>query len=200
MTGWIPDVVPDQTIESAWGNKIRDRTVTPFANAAARTAAIVTPVTGMLTFLDDTNVTDIWDGAAWRPVLGTGGRAAYALSTAADVAQGTAATVATVSYTPATQRLVKIEGSINYQMVTAGSNSNTYCRLQIDGTPTPTFFATQNSLPVGGYGGGTAVQFATVTAAAHTFGIIANNQSAAGCAMRFVAGQGHVAVYDHGPI
>lgn len=67
MTGWIPDVVPDQTIESSWGNDIRDRTITPFASAAARTAAIPTPTVGMLTYLQDRKRTEIFDGTLWQP-------------------------------------------------------------------------------------------------------------------------------------
>lgn len=66
MTAWLPDVVPDQTIESVWGNTIRDRTVTPFANAAARTAAIATPKVGQLSWIVDTKRLDIYDGTAWR--------------------------------------------------------------------------------------------------------------------------------------
>lgn len=71
MTSWIANVVPDQTIESAWGNLIRDRTITPFANAAARNAAIPTPKIGMLTYQLDTfslEVATTTTTAGWRPV------------------------------------------------------------------------------------------------------------------------------------
>ena len=68
MTAWIPDVVPDQTIESAWGNTIRDRTVTPFANVAARTTAIPTPKAGMVTWLDDVKRLEVYNGTVWRPM------------------------------------------------------------------------------------------------------------------------------------
>src|SRR5262245_7453468 len=71
MTGWIANVVPDQTIESAWGNSIRDRTVTPFTNAAARTSAITAPKVGMLTWLADLRRLEIYDGTNWGPLPGT---------------------------------------------------------------------------------------------------------------------------------
>jgi hypothetical protein len=69
MTGWIPDVVPDAVVASSWGNTIRDRTVTPFADAAARTAAILVPKLGMVTFLQNVKRLEVWDGSgSWKPV------------------------------------------------------------------------------------------------------------------------------------
>lgn len=64
-TSWIPDVVADGTIESAWGNAIRDRTLTPFANAAARATAIPTPKTGMCVYMLDSKVVLVWNGTKW---------------------------------------------------------------------------------------------------------------------------------------
>ena len=53
-TGWVADVIPDEPIESVWGNTIRDRTITPFTNAAERNAAIPIPEPGMTCLLLDT--------------------------------------------------------------------------------------------------------------------------------------------------
>jgi len=78
MTNWIPDVVPDALIESAWGNKIRDRTVTPFANAAERDASIPTPKVGMACWLTDQNVLQLYAGGAWRVIGGSGATTRYA--------------------------------------------------------------------------------------------------------------------------
>ena len=75
MSDWIPDVVPEADIESQWGNKIRDRTVTPFASRAARAAAIPTPTEGMATWLRDEDALEVWDGVNWVGVGGTGGGA-----------------------------------------------------------------------------------------------------------------------------
>jgi hypothetical protein len=70
MTAWIPNVLPDEPVESAWGNSIRDRTITPFPNAAARTTAIPTPAVGMATVLLDTGALEIYTDktspASWR--------------------------------------------------------------------------------------------------------------------------------------
>jgi len=67
MTAWIPDVVTGETIESVWGNKVRDRTITPFPNAAARDAAITGAMRkpGMTAYLEDTKTMSTWDGTVW---------------------------------------------------------------------------------------------------------------------------------------
>jgi hypothetical protein len=44
-----------------------------FADAAARTSAIPTPTEGMLTYLEDTQTYESWDGAAWVAFGGGGG-------------------------------------------------------------------------------------------------------------------------------
>jgi hypothetical protein len=66
--GWLPDVVTDEVIASSWGNNIRDRTVTPFANVAARTAAITAPEVGMVTWLDDLKRLEVYNGTSWIPI------------------------------------------------------------------------------------------------------------------------------------
>jgi hypothetical protein len=66
MTAWLPNVVPDGPIASTWGNTIRDRTVTPFANAAARTTAIPTPIVGQMSWLIDRGGPEIYNGTVWK--------------------------------------------------------------------------------------------------------------------------------------
>lgn len=62
-------VVAGTTITAAWGNaNVRDQVVTPFASASARTSAITSPVTGMVSTLTDALVADLYDGSAWVPV------------------------------------------------------------------------------------------------------------------------------------
>jgi hypothetical protein len=63
-------VVAGTTITAAWGNVVRDQLVTPFATAAARTSAITSPVTGMLSYRSDGDVFDGYNGSAWKPVAG----------------------------------------------------------------------------------------------------------------------------------
>jgi len=44
---------------------LMDQTVMSFADAAARTTAIPSPVEGMTTYLNDTDALQIWNGSAW---------------------------------------------------------------------------------------------------------------------------------------
>jgi hypothetical protein len=44
---------------------LRERTVQAFASAAARTAAVLAPREGQLTWLEDINMYQYWSGSAW---------------------------------------------------------------------------------------------------------------------------------------
>ena len=46
------------------------QSVAVFSNAAARTAAITSPVEGQLSYLEDTNLYQHWDGSAWVSPFG----------------------------------------------------------------------------------------------------------------------------------
>lgn len=71
----IPDVVQGNPVESAWGNDIRDRTVQRYTDAAARDSLTPLPAPGDLAYLDDTGSVQVYDGTAWRDLLGyQGGR------------------------------------------------------------------------------------------------------------------------------
>ena len=45
-----------------------------FADSATRTAQVPSPFEGLVTYLQDTNIVEYWDGTMWRPV---GGAATY---------------------------------------------------------------------------------------------------------------------------
>lgn len=61
-------LVAGTTITSAWANaNVRDQVVTPFATAAARTSAVTSPVTGMLTYRTDGPVYEGYDGVSYVP-------------------------------------------------------------------------------------------------------------------------------------
>jgi hypothetical protein len=53
-------------------NFLMRQSVITFANAAARTAAISSPSKGMLTYLEDTNAYESWDGTAWINISNPG--------------------------------------------------------------------------------------------------------------------------------
>jgi hypothetical protein len=48
---------------------LMDQSVMTFASSAARASAIGTATEGMLTYLDDTNTFQYWDGAAYVPLV-----------------------------------------------------------------------------------------------------------------------------------
>ena len=53
---------------------LMDQTVMSFAGTAARGSAIASPVEGMVSFLEDSNIMSIYEGGAWRTsVRSTGG-------------------------------------------------------------------------------------------------------------------------------
>lgn len=112
---WIPNVNPNELITSAWGNQIRDRTVTPFVNAAERTAAIPTPAAGMFSYLTATDSLEYWNGAAWLRVgpaqlayKATGADQAGIVNTTVDIT-GTSATV-----TVAAGRRIQLTADVGY--------------------------------------------------------------------------------------
>lgn len=64
-------VVSGTPITASWANaNVRDQVVTPFATQAARTAAIVAPVEGMVTYIGSDKTLWAYDGAAWKPYAG----------------------------------------------------------------------------------------------------------------------------------
>jgi len=74
--GGIADVPPSPNkVESTWGNAIRDRVVNNYASAAARDAAIPTPVIGQscVCIISDTPTFIIYQGATtgWTPPWNT---------------------------------------------------------------------------------------------------------------------------------
>lgn len=60
------------------------RTVKSFADASARTTAIPSPAAGAVTFLEDTDAVEVYDGSAWTSVnhAGIGSNVASSVSTA----------------------------------------------------------------------------------------------------------------------
>jgi hypothetical protein len=75
-------LVTGTTITASWANaNVRDQAVTPFATSSARSAAITSPVEGMMSYLSDSDRIDTYDGAAWVTV-GWGAGQQFARKTA----------------------------------------------------------------------------------------------------------------------
>jgi hypothetical protein len=61
--------VADDVLAAADLNEfVGDQVVMVFATAAARAGAILAPVEGMLTYREDANIFEFWNGSAWVEV------------------------------------------------------------------------------------------------------------------------------------
>lgn len=63
---WIPNVAPYDTIQSIWGNQIRDRVVMEFATIAERNSSIPAPHDGQVCWVIAESVLFVRFGNAWR--------------------------------------------------------------------------------------------------------------------------------------
>jgi hypothetical protein len=84
---------------------LMDQSVMSFAGTAARGSAIATPVEGMVTFLEDSDILSIYDGSAWKTSLGSVGGVLQVVSTTKTdplFASISAANVATITGLSAT--------------------------------------------------------------------------------------------------
>jgi hypothetical protein len=80
---------------------LMDQAVMSFADSAARASAIATPVTGMLTFLEDSGEYEYFDGAGYEALVPTAGSVAGSAITGVI----TDATIPAQNVTPALQSL-----------------------------------------------------------------------------------------------
>jgi hypothetical protein len=64
---------------------LMNQSVMVFASSAARASAITSPTEGMMTYLSDSNVLNIYDGANWVGAVNTGSLNGYTGVTFADV-------------------------------------------------------------------------------------------------------------------
>lgn len=69
MAGELDDVVPGEPVEAGWGNEVRDRILSRYADATERTAINPIPAAGDQSYLDDLSVTEYFDGNDWVRVL-----------------------------------------------------------------------------------------------------------------------------------
>ena len=71
MPGELSDVTTGATITAAHINNIKNRTVMRYATAAARTSAIPSPVEGEISYRQDDDVVEYYDGTSWVEVATT---------------------------------------------------------------------------------------------------------------------------------
>lgn len=72
----IPDVIPQDVIESVWGNAIRDTGITRFSSNSERNNTIPNPQDGRTCFVEDINQLYVGVAGTWRAVLHDGARGA----------------------------------------------------------------------------------------------------------------------------
>jgi hypothetical protein len=67
----IANVASGETIESAWGNAIRDRTVQRYTSTAERDSLNPGPVEGDLAYIENTNDMQFYNGSSWLNFIDT---------------------------------------------------------------------------------------------------------------------------------
>lgn len=86
-------LVAGNPIQASWANaNVRDQVVTPFATAAARNAAITSPVEGMIASLADSDTLTRYNGSQWVTIT----KVAAIVATSQGSSSGTYVDLATV--------------------------------------------------------------------------------------------------------
>jgi hypothetical protein len=177
--------------------KLQERIICTYAT---RPTGLGTVDDGIAIYETDTNDEYVWSGTTWV-ASNIGKLLGSFVSTASnDVVQGSTEIMATVTFSVATQRLVRIEFTAAYSMVTSSSNGNTYLRPFIDGTLKYVYGATHHALGVGGIAGGGAACNVTLAAGSHTIDIRATNAASTNCAMRFAPANVFLDIFDYGRV
>ena len=65
----LGDVIGGDIITSTFTNQVKDRTVMRYANAAARDASVLTPVSGDLAWLIAEQVVTVYSGTSWSTLV-----------------------------------------------------------------------------------------------------------------------------------
>ena len=117
-----PYVTAGTVIEEAWGDQIAASVVNPFASSAARSAAITSPTSGMVTAVtaaDTTNGLEVYNGTSWRrPWNMAWGYIGASIVTSSTVA--TNANITTYSLSAIARRRYRITAGVGSVSVSAG--------------------------------------------------------------------------------
>jgi hypothetical protein len=101
---------------SELNENLMQQSVAVFSNAAARTAAITTPLEGQLTYLEDTNLYQHWNGSAWVSPFG------LTLIKAQTIGAGVSSVVFTNAFSADYE---------NYKILISGGAASTTALLQL---------------------------------------------------------------------
>ena len=110
--------------------------VLPFADSTARGTALPSPTDGQYSYLQDTNATEYWDGAAWVAVGGSTANGVDTIATLQTTTSSTYTDLATVgpvvTLTTGTRALVIVTAKI---FITGGT-ANAYASVAVSGAST----------------------------------------------------------------
>lgn len=155
---------------------LQEQTVMVFANSTARTTALSAVLAeGMVSYLQDTNAVEVYNGSAWVGVSGAGDVTEVQAGTGISVASGTGP-IPVVTNTMATA--VDAKGDL-----IVGTGADTFARLAV-GTNGHTLVADSSTATGLAYSGGIPVSFdaetATYTAVlANAYQLVTMNVSSA---------------------
>ena len=151
---------------------LNEQTVMVFANAAARTSALTSVLAeGMVSYLQDTNAVEVYNGSAWVGVSGAGDVTEVQAGTGISVASGTGP-IPVVTNTVATAYDAKADlivgtGADTFAKLTVGANGTV---LTADSSVSPT--GLKWATPAGG---GSALTFITSATPSSSSGQSFNN-------------------------
>jgi hypothetical protein len=198
MTGWMPDVVPDAPIESAWGNKIRNRTMVPFNTTAERDGYITTPVVGMECYVTATDSIYYYNGTKWigRPRFRIGYVAQT--TTVQTAAINTWTDLLSLTVTPmAETRLCRLNVYTTLAQVT--NAANLYAQVLRDGAVISPRYIFQIGITPGNTVCGYYQQFLNLAAVATTFKVqMLTSAQQARCLPNDTTNQSYILVDDLG--
>lgn len=116
---------------------LMNQSVIAFSNSTARGSAITTPVEGMLTYLDDTNTYQFWNGSAWTNLVSnapSGKILQVVHATSTTMTASTTSTFAdttlsaTITPTSASSRILVL---VNQQCYKGAGNANNAISIRI---------------------------------------------------------------------
>jgi hypothetical protein len=111
---------------------LMNQSVIAFSNATARSSAITSPVEGMITYLEDLNSYQSWDGSAWVGLVPQSGNAI--INGAFDIWQRGAGPFTVAGAYTADRWVMELSGA------TASTSRQTFTPGQTDVPGNPTFF------------------------------------------------------------
>ena len=129
----MDDVLSGETIESAWGNQIRDRTLQRYVNVTERDTLNPTPDAGDLAYITSINGIQFYDGVAWVVVLTPEVRNSDAITAAVNTTGSGYINALTANLTiPGAWVSWDIEASASGAY--SGTSTDLTVRLTLDGT------------------------------------------------------------------